>query len=234
MDRTIIFVEQQFEYDHDEYLRWGAADGRTVRELLSVTGALGKTSEDSIANQARSVASGKNAGNQHYPEVCYARHLIDAVGYPKDGIVYENFWVSERQRSGAKDPTSLFAVGTKRLADIFTDEFFRRFDALCDRNHDQLEDGPIEGARLDLFAVNGDRRRAGFWEIKKYGRTGSRTEKVQKRQLLTLAFIQHLVTEERDRVLRDPPCAVDVALVAFVPAGRSIPQKTHSVSFNIA
>jgi hypothetical protein len=128
----------------------------------------------------------------------------------------------------------LSVAGTKRVAEVFTDEFFVRFDALCDRNRKVQRAGSIEGARLDLFAVDHDRLRAGFWEIKKYGLTGHRTETVQTRQLLTLAFIQHLVTEERDRVLRDPACAVDVALVAFVPAGRSIPQKTHSVSFNIA
>jgi len=233
MHRPITFVEQQFEYDHDEYLRWGAADGQVVSDLLSVTGDLGK-SPGSIANQARSVASGKSAGNQHYPEVCFARHLIEACGYPKDGIVYENFWVSERVRTGAKDPLGLSVAGTKRVAETFTDEFFRRFDALCDRNRDQQEDEPLEGARLDLFAVDRDGARSGFWEIKKYGLAGSRTERVQKRQLLTLAFIQYLVTEERDRVLRDPACVVEVALVAFVPVGRSIPQRTYPVAFSIA
>ncbi len=233
MDRTITFAEQQFEYDHDEYLRWGAADGRVVDDALRVTGDLGK-SPGSIANQARSVASGRSTGNQHYPEVCFARHLVRGDEFPKEGLVYENFRVSARERARAKDPTKLVAAGTRRVAEIFTDEFFTRFDALCDRNRNVRGAGVIEGARLDLFAVDRDRRRAGFWEIKKYGRTGSRTETVQARQLLTLAFIQYLVTEERDRVLRDPAYVVEVALVAFVPAGRSIPQKTYLVPFNIA
>lgn len=204
-----------------------------VDDALRVTGDLGK-SPGSIANQARSVASGRSTGNQHYPEVCFARHPVRGDEFPKEGLVYENFRVSERLRAGAKDPKGLSVAGTKRVADIFTDEFFRRFDALCDRNRKVQRAGSIEGARLDLFAVDQDRRRAGFWEIKKYGLTGNRTETVQTRQLLTLAFIQYLVTEERDRVLHDPAYVVEVALVAFVPQGRSIPRKEHPVPFDIA
>ena len=230
--RTVILAEQQFEYDHGEYLGWGAADGRVVDDALRITGDLGK-SAGSITNQARSAASGRSTGNQHYPEVCYARHLIRGGEFPRDGLVYENFRVSARERARAKDPTKLVAAGTRRVAEIFTDEFFTRFDALCDRNRNVHGAGVIEGARLDLFAVDRVRRRAGFWEIKKYGLSGNRTEAVQVRQLLMLAFIQHLVMEERDRVLRDSEYVVEVALVAFVPRGRSMVQRQHTVVFDV-
>lgn len=226
MNRTIAFEEQLFPYDHDVYVRWGAADGRMVGDALKVTGPLGKSVE-SYANQARS-----GTGHQHYPEVSYARHLIETRAFPRDAIVYENFRVSARMRGEVRDPSNFFAAGTKRVADVFSDEFFARFDALCEANRGGPKE--IEGARLDLFACDAGRRLAGFWEIKRYPLSGHQTEEIHARQLQALAFIRHLVEEERSRVLRDPGYTVEVALVAFVPRGRAIEAKSHPVTFNLA
>lgn len=208
MMRRISFCEEFFEYDADEYRKWCLGDEATIRGLIERCGLLGR-GESTYFLQAMQ--------SQNYPEVRYAIHLVENLGFPQEGLFYENFYLSERVFASKMSSRSKGKkmLGTQYLRRLLSPRFFEEFDRLFDLN---AVGKTIDGVNIDLCAVDPLQRRVGFFEVKKYSPGKATTEIVSRHQLFVLAFVRHILETCPSEIFVGGPCKIDAKLIAFVPA----------------
>ena len=95
---TTDLRERTFHYDADERQRWCAGEKETIDEIQRVTGDLGR-GHDTFRNRAMP--------GQNFPEVRYAKDLIERQGISPGDVFFENYLVcaselTERTPSGAR------------------------------------------------------------------------------------------------------------------------------------
>lgn len=222
----------QVEYDWDERRRWGSKDKKEsediVKSLLDLSGTMGQN-RSTFFNQAYRL--------QHYPEVKYAGHLVQMEGFEKEDIVYEKFTLSlqeanrlaevkeERYKdsdqlteNGNKEDLMRF-LGTNRLRQVFSDQFFAEFDRLANLNH-AIKTKKASHLNIDLVAVRHTpgSRQVRFCEVKKYNLKGTH-EPITDDQLLVLGFVHHIIQSLGEGAFKadDKLYAVRTDLVIFVP-----------------
>jgi len=190
MAKTVVisFQEKPFLYDWEEWERWrNPEDKNTVVSLLNKCGDLVK-SRESILNQAK-----KGTGSSHYAEVKYAFYLENKNRGFHDNIVYgENYTLSYKYINDLFGKTGLKPIGTKRVLEIFSINFFNLFDRLYEMNKTKI---PIQcqNMHVDLCAINKFNKELHFCEIKKYNLGKIKSEKIFDHQLLFLAFIRYII-----------------------------------------
>lgn len=225
---TYSFVETPFFYDSDEYCRWRDGDEGLVRNLVGRCGPLGR-SVDTYINQLHS-----HEGQQNYPEVRYAVHLVESEGFRPECVVYENFRLCSRFLRSAR-PRGPIAAGTGLVRGTFSDQFFEEYDRLASLNEcEGCTARQIENAHVDLCAVDPEGRRIGFYETKRYRPSERRVERVGAHQLRLLAAVRHLA-DTFPGAFHDGPWTVTTEIVAFVTASaeRSFRPGTHRVELKV-
>jgi hypothetical protein len=212
-------IQVSFEkYDTDEFVSWSRNDPRVVERILGVTGDLGRSSNvyrnqlGSRMSRARLTADG---GGYNYAEVKLAQRLIDD-GWPAAGIVYENYALSRVALSSRR---GLKAKGCELVREALTPEFLNAFDEMVERHPTYFGSMKVpKEARVDLFALDAERHRAGIWEVKRYNPRTAGTEPIGTHQRAVLAFASHLVHVLGARAVTRVVREFHVGLVVFVPA----------------
>jgi len=204
------FQEKPFLYDWQEWLRWrDLEDKGTVDSLLDKCGDLVKPMK-SIYNQAK-----EDKGAYHYAEVKYAIHLeVEDEGF-RDNIVYENYTLSYQYANELIGRPGPKAIGTTRLRDIFSDDFFKLFDRLYQMNRTIIKKQSAN-LHVDLCAINPLQKEVHFCEIKKYNRGHNKTELITHDQLIVLGFVRHIIDTLGEKAFYRKIYKVKTELIAFV------------------
>jgi hypothetical protein len=165
------FQEKPFLYDWEEWQRWRDPEDKSIVDsLLDKCGDVVKPRQ-SILNQAK-----KGTGSSHYAEVKYAIYLTEKYKGFRDNIIYgEQYTLSNQyinERVGESWPKS---VGTNRLREIFSVDFFNLFDRLYKMNRTKIQI-QCHNMHVDLCAINLRKKEVHFCEIKKYNRGNNKSE----------------------------------------------------------
>jgi hypothetical protein len=225
------------EYDHTEFDAWSAGDPLVIDPILARTGALGRSASvvrNQLGKRMSTGRSRSDGGGYNYAEIKFAERLVNDNWSP-EGIVYENYrltTVALRTRG------RLVRSGCRVVRGVFTERFLVEFERLVDSNADLFGRTKVPNeARVDLFAADAARRRAGLWEVKRYCPRTRKTEAIAPHQRAILAFTTYLVRELGPAALVDPDTTLQVELVAFIPHGdnearrRAVAQEERSCAF---
>jgi hypothetical protein len=234
------FPEIPFLYDLDEYKNWTSENdiirNKQIESLLDISGNL-CNNRSIYVNQAK-----KGKGSQHYPEVKFATHLIVDEGFNKECIIYQKYTLSLKEASRLYNEIDLSkinksnlmgytkmsedlmrAVGTSRLREVFSDEFFKEFAKIYYKNKDKnIKD--INTINVDICAINNSSSsKICFAEIKKYklkkykNKNTKRHEGVSDNQLYFLGFVRHIVDKLKEEAFRKREIIpVETRIVVFV------------------
>jgi hypothetical protein len=217
------FKETFFDYDPEEYNSWCDGDQNTITHLLNRCGDLGRT-HNTYFRQAKD--------KQNYPEVRYGVYLVEQEKFPKEGIFYENYTLSLQEICKISGKVGLKAKGANCLSEIFSEDFFREFDILCNKNRACIAKY-CENIHVDLCAINSGACQVRFCEVKMYKPMKDKPEKVYPHQLFLLGVVPHILSKIGKKALKHRHCIVQTELVAFVTKGDRyrIEPKEHIMDF---
>jgi hypothetical protein len=208
---SMCFQEKPFLYDWEEWQRWRDPEDKiTVGYILDKCGDLVKPRK-SILNQVK-----KGTGSSHYAEVRYALHLeTENIGF-RDNIIYgENYTLSHQYINECMGKAGLKPIGTNRLLNIFSVDFFKLFDRLYRINKTNIQI-QCHNMHVDLCAINPHKKEVHFCEIKKYNLGNNKSEKLFDHQLLFLAFTRYIIDNLFEKAFYDKMYKINTEIIAFV------------------
>jgi hypothetical protein len=245
-------LEKYIEYDYEEYQIWiNENDTIRIKIIDAILKQCGyKKSDNIIFNMSRSAfynqskrGNGPNTGAQHYPEVSYARILMERDGFQKEFIIYENYYLSQERIDNIKSPTGNKAQGTYMLQNVFSENFFREFDRLYECNKEKIRNnnGKIisaEKLHVDLCAIRHTprKRQIRFCEIKRE----DSNDDFQPHQCYLMGFINYIIEKLGNKAFRDKKYKIMTEFIVCVK--NNDPQrfnqlkaepKKHPIIFNV-
>lgn len=206
---SVSFQEKPFPYKYKQYERWCEGDRNIIESLTDVCGSLCR-GEDTYIKQAA------NNQKQNYPEVRYAVHLVEDMGFPKEHIIYENFRLSFQVTNRLIKGKRYQAIGAGFIRQVFSEAFLKKFDELCDINEERFKIN-CKGSHVDLCAINFESREVRFSEIKRYDFGGKSNDKFALHQKLLLGFVRYAVDSLGSKAFVKRKYKVITELIAFVP-----------------
>lgn len=226
-DVKSLLREHTFLYDPDERRRWLAGDGATIDEIQRVTGDLGR-GHDTFRNQAML--------GQNYPEVRYAKDLIERQGISPGDVFFENYLVcaselTERTPSGTRRSGLKFTNTRKVLSKVFTGAFFEEVERIFGLNPKIMAERSRAHAHVDLCAIDRKSRRCHFVETKIHKSGTGQHEGYAEHQLLFLAAVAHAAEALGSRAFVGEPYEVVPELIVFVGPGEEYRPVSHPVPF---